>query len=39
VLDDRTVPRYPRHRNLSDEERALVDAHLRARGVPIIAGG
>ena len=39
VLDDRAAPRYPRHRELSDEERALVDAHLRARGVAIIAGG
>ena len=33
VLDDRDAPRYPRHRVLSRDERALVDDHLSDRGV------
>ncbi len=33
VLDDRARPRYPRHRQLSGDERALVDDHLAAVGV------
>ena len=28
VLDDRAAPRYPRHRRVDPQERALVDAHL-----------
>jgi hypothetical protein len=27
ILDDRAAPRYPRHKLLTDEERALVDRH------------
>ncbi len=37
VLDDRAAPRYPRHRGLSDAERALTDAHLARVGAPRIA--
>lgn len=33
VLDDRAAPAYPRHQELSADERALVDDHLREVGV------
>lgn len=33
VLDDRADPIYPRHRHLSAEERAFVDACLAERGI------
>lgn len=33
ILDDRAVPRYPRHQPLSAEERHTVDAHLTRLGV------
>lgn len=32
ILDDRSAPRYPRHRTLSPRETALVDSHLAALG-------
>jgi len=38
VLDDRTAPRYPRHRGLSGAERALTDDHLDRVGATRIAG-
>ena len=37
-LDDRAEPRYPRHRQLSHAETALVDAHLDRLGVRPLAG-
>jgi len=33
LLDDRAAPLYPRHRRLSDDERALTDAHLARLGL------
>ena len=33
VLDDRARPVYPRHQQLTDDERAFVDAELAARGI------
>ncbi|MFB9149732.1 gamma-glutamylcyclotransferase family protein [Roseovarius ramblicola] len=38
VLDDRAAPRYPRHRGLSGDERALTDAHLDRVGVRRLIG-
>ncbi|MCR8548829.1 gamma-glutamylcyclotransferase [Salipiger sp. P9] len=32
ILNDRAAPRYPRAQNLSDDERAFVDARLSALG-------
>ncbi|SLN21109.1 hypothetical protein ROA7450_00745 [Roseovarius albus] len=37
IINDRSDPIYPRHQNLSPYERALVDEHLRSRGLPIIS--
>ncbi len=36
VLDDRANPHYPRHQELTPEERTFVDAQLAARDVPIL---
>ncbi|APG47964.1 gamma-glutamylcyclotransferase family protein [Phaeobacter porticola] len=37
ILNDRDAPRYPRHQILRADERDLVDQHLRALGVDLIA--
>ena len=37
VLNDRALPRYPRHQRLSAEETALVDAELARLGVTLLA--
>ncbi len=39
VLNDRPEPRYPRHRQLSRAETALVDDHLNRLGVRIVTAG
>ena len=36
VVDDRAAPVYPRHCNLSEEERRFVDDQLRRRSVSLI---
>jgi len=35
LIDDRAAPRYPRHRALRDDERALTDAHLARLGLSV----
>lgn len=38
ILDDRAAPRYPRHQQLSDAERQLVDAQIaRLNGVRLVS--
>ena len=36
ILDDRAAPRYPRHQQLNDAERDMVDAALAARAVRML---
>jgi len=39
VLNDRAVPRYPRHQKLKPAEMHLVDRHLNALGARIVPAG
>ncbi|WP_050929072.1 gamma-glutamylcyclotransferase family protein [Aestuariivita boseongensis] len=39
ILNDRAEPRYPRHQQLSSEERDFVDAQLARRSVTVIKPG
>ncbi len=38
ILNDRSAPRYSRHRAIGSAERSLVDAHLARLGSRLIAG-